>query len=79
MWAIHDKMKVICKSLVTLLDIACYNGSDVYLYRETLKMLDKRKWKTEDEKIHFESGVRMGVGIFNLVSVPGISPTLSIV
>jgi len=24
-------------------------------------------WKDCDEKIHFESGVHMGIGIFNLV------------
>ena len=30
-------------------------------------MLEKRDWKCSDEKLHFESGVRMGQGMFNLV------------
>ena len=38
-----------------------------YNFRECQKMLDKRNWKDADEKLHFESGVRLGVGLFNLV------------
>ena len=32
-------------------------------------MLENRDWKDADEKLHFESGVRMGLGMFNTVSV----------
>jgi len=37
--------------------------------REGLRILKYRKWKNSDEKVHFESGIRMGNGVFNLVSV----------
>ena len=36
--------------------------------RECLKMLQKRTWKDQQEKVHFESGARLGIGLFNLVS-----------
>jgi len=32
-----------------------------------MHILNNRTWKDCDEKIHFESGVHMGVGVFNLV------------
>ena len=30
-------------------------------------MLQKRNWESDSHRVHFESGVRMGVGAFNLV------------
>jgi len=36
--------------------------------RECLRILQKRNWKPDDNKIHFESGVKLGVGLFNLVT-----------
>lgn len=30
-------------------------------------MLQKRNWEKDSHKVHFESGVRMGIGAFNLV------------
>jgi len=32
-----------------------------------MHILKSRTWKDDDEKVHFESGVHMGVGVFNLV------------
>ncbi|XP_046361608.1 tetratricopeptide repeat protein 39B-like isoform X1 [Haliotis rufescens] len=37
------------------------------IYKECNKMLVKRKWDGGEHKIHFESGVKMGVGAFNLM------------
>lgn len=31
-------------------------------------MLNHRKWTDDHHKVHFESGVRLGAGSFNLVS-----------
>lgn len=36
--------------------------------RECNRMLQKRNWEKDSYKVHFESGVRMGIGAFNLVS-----------
>jgi Protein of unknown function (DUF3808) len=36
-------------------------------FRDCNIILNQRKWETEDSKIHFESGVRMGNGTFNLM------------
>lgn len=36
-------------------------------YRDCSNILKKRHWESETSKIHFESGVRMGVGTFNLM------------
>ncbi|XP_013413737.2 tetratricopeptide repeat protein 39B isoform X1 [Lingula anatina] len=41
---------------------ACYLS-----YKECSKMLQNRTWNGCKEKIHFESGVRMGIGAFNLL------------
>ncbi|KAK2164553.1 hypothetical protein LSH36_62g07003 [Paralvinella palmiformis] len=41
---------------------ACYQS-----YKECLRILQKRNWKPDDNKIHFESGVKLGVGLFNLM------------
>lgn len=35
--------------------------------RECLSILNNRKWENNAHKIHFESGVRTGIGAFNLV------------
>ncbi|XP_041357152.1 tetratricopeptide repeat protein 39B-like isoform X2 [Gigantopelta aegis] len=37
------------------------------IYKECDKMLKTRKWSCGDHRIHFESGVKMGVGAFNLM------------
>jgi len=37
------------------------------LHRQSVHLLKSRTWKDCDEKIHFESGVHMGIGTFNLV------------
>lgn len=39
----------------------------VVTYRECMHILETRRWTNELRKKHFESGVRMGVGTFNLV------------
>ncbi|CAK9819949.1 Tetratricopeptide repeat protein 39B [Anthophora plagiata] len=36
-------------------------------YKECLTILNSRKWESEEHKIHFESGVRTGIGSFNLM------------
>jgi hypothetical protein len=40
----------------------CYN-----IYRECSNILAQRKWENANSKEHFESGVRYGVGTFNLM------------
>ncbi|KAG8183594.1 hypothetical protein JTE90_025147 [Oedothorax gibbosus] len=40
----------------------CYHS-----YKECMHILDSRRWSNEMRKKHFESGVRMGVGAFNLM------------
>ena len=39
-----------------------------FFFRECNRMLQKRNWEKDSHKVHFESGVRMGIGAFNLVS-----------
>jgi hypothetical protein len=34
-----------------------------------MNILNQRNWGDESHKVHFESGVRMGIGTFNLVSM----------
>jgi len=36
-------------------------------FRQSMHILKSRAWRDCDEKMHFESGVHMGVGMFNLV------------
>lgn len=36
-------------------------------YKECLTILNSRKWENDTHKTHFESGVRMGIGTFNLM------------
>ncbi|XP_043252928.1 tetratricopeptide repeat protein 39B-like [Colletes gigas] len=36
-------------------------------YKECLTILNSRKWENDAHKIHFESGVRTGIGAFNLM------------
>ena len=36
-------------------------------YKECLIMLNSRKWENDVHKVHFESGVRTGIGAFNLM------------
>lgn len=40
----------------------CFNS-----YKDCCLILTQRKWESEESKIHFESGVRMGNGTFNLM------------
>ncbi|XP_008544136.1 tetratricopeptide repeat protein 39B [Microplitis demolitor] len=37
------------------------------IYKECLTILTSRQWKNDIERVHFESGVRMGIGTFNLM------------
>ncbi|XP_071036223.1 tetratricopeptide repeat protein 39B-like [Parasteatoda tepidariorum] len=41
---------------------ACYRA-----YKEAALILENRKWEDENDRRHYESGVRMGLGIFYLV------------
>ncbi|XP_054281033.1 tetratricopeptide repeat protein 39B-like isoform X2 [Macrosteles quadrilineatus] len=41
---------------------SCYNS-----YKECANILHQRHWTDEAHKVHFESGVRMGIGAFNLM------------
>jgi len=34
-----------------------------------MTILKNRKWENDIHKVHFESGVRMGIGTFNLVCI----------
>jgi len=43
---------------MTLLYVSC---------RQSVRILKNRTWKECDEKMHFASGVHMGIGMFNLV------------
>ncbi|KAG7207004.1 hypothetical protein KM043_000895 [Ampulex compressa] len=36
-------------------------------YKECLTILNNRKWENDIHRVHFESGVRMGIGAFNLM------------
>ncbi|KAL6259013.1 hypothetical protein P5V15_008935 [Pogonomyrmex californicus] len=36
-------------------------------YKECMTILKNRKWGNDIHKVHFESGVRMGIGAFNLM------------
>lgn len=36
-------------------------------YRECSKILEKKQWETEESKIQFQSGVRLGVATFNVM------------
>ncbi|XP_058809441.1 tetratricopeptide repeat protein 39B-like [Phymastichus coffea] len=36
-------------------------------YKDCLQILETRKWESKEHKMHFESGVRLGVGTFNLM------------
>ncbi|KAL6427087.1 hypothetical protein ACFW04_009332 [Cataglyphis niger] len=36
-------------------------------YKECMTILNNRKWGNDIHKVHFESGVRMGIGAFNLM------------
>lgn len=40
----------------------CFNS-----YKECNQILAQRQWESEESKLHFESGVRMGMGTFNLM------------
>ncbi|GBM19494.1 Tetratricopeptide repeat protein 39B [Araneus ventricosus] len=41
---------------------ACYRA-----YKEAALILENRRWEDEEDRRHYESGVRMGLGIFYLV------------
>ncbi|XP_068082309.1 tetratricopeptide repeat protein 39B isoform X2 [Anabrus simplex] len=41
---------------------SCFNS-----YKECGNILNSRHWTNEKHKVHFESGVRMGIGAFNLM------------
>jgi len=50
-------------------------NSTLFLNRECWQILKYRKWDDcgNDYKSHFESGVRMGVGAYNLVRTKNTS------
>uniref|UniRef100_A0A1B0A8B7 Tetratricopeptide repeat protein 39B n=1 Tax=Glossina pallidipes TaxID=7398 RepID=A0A1B0A8B7_GLOPL len=55
------------ESLTTLIKCGvkirhCYN-----IYKECTLTLSNREWQSQISKVHFESGVRMGMGTFNLM------------
>uniref|UniRef100_A0A1A9VR88 Tetratricopeptide repeat protein 39B n=1 Tax=Glossina austeni TaxID=7395 RepID=A0A1A9VR88_GLOAU len=55
------------ESLTTLIKCGvkirhCYN-----IYKECTITLSNREWQSQISKVHFESGVRMGMGTFNLM------------
>lgn len=39
-----------------------------------MTILNNRKWGDDTHKVHFESGVRMGIGTFNLVHMCIVLP-----
>lgn len=39
----------------------------MFYFRECMHILEKRQWGDTGSRMHFESGVRMGVGTFNLM------------
>ncbi|CAG9766937.1 unnamed protein product [Ceutorhynchus assimilis] len=41
---------------------SCFNS-----YKDCQQILQKRHWENEKIKLHFESGVKMGIGTFNLM------------
>lgn len=41
---------------------SCFNS-----YKDCQQILHKRRWENEQTKLHFESGVKMGIGTFNLM------------
>ncbi|CAH1173980.1 unnamed protein product [Phaedon cochleariae] len=41
---------------------SCFNS-----YKDCQQILLKKSWQSEGNKIHFESGVRVGIGVFNLM------------
>lgn len=41
---------------------SCFNS-----YKDCQHILHKRHWETDQTKLHFESGVKMGIGVFNLM------------
>ncbi|XP_076261113.1 tetratricopeptide repeat protein 39B-like isoform X2 [Rhynchophorus ferrugineus] len=41
---------------------SCFNS-----YKDCQQILKKRQWENEQTKLHFESGVKMGIGTFNLM------------
>lgn len=40
----------------------CYNS-----YKECAKIIEKKQWDTPKSKMHFQSGVRLGIATFNLM------------
>ncbi|KAH9523775.1 Tetratricopeptide repeat protein 39B, partial [Bulinus truncatus] len=45
------------------------------IYKDCHKILGNRKMKTDRHKVHFESGVCMGIGAFNLASMISLLPS----
>lgn len=39
----------------------------IFVTRECNTILNQRQWESESSRVHFESGVRMGLGTFNLM------------
>ncbi|XP_013189458.1 tetratricopeptide repeat protein 39B [Amyelois transitella] len=41
---------------------SCYNS-----YKDCAKILEKKQWESEEAKVHFHSGVRLGTATFNVM------------
>ena len=49
-----------------------FDVATALVYRECWNILIQRDWENSPHKVHFESGVRLGVGSFNLVTCLGL-------
>jgi hypothetical protein len=46
-------------------------GLKIRSYKECMNILNQRNWGDESHKVHFECGIRLGFGTFNLmISLP---------
>lgn len=55
------------ETLVTFLKAGLKIRSCFNSYKECAEILKNRDWTDDPHKVHFESGVRMGIGAFNLM------------
>lgn len=55
------------ETLVSFIKAGLKIRSCFHSYKECMTILNTRNWTNEKHKIHFEGGVRMGIGAFNLM------------
>lgn len=55
------------ETLVSFIKAGLKIRSCFHSYKECMHILNQRNWGDESHKVHFECGVRMGIGIFNLM------------